>query len=60
MNNDIEEALQIASDRTRIPKEELEKLIHTELEVGCHDEVSFKHQAGLIPSLAVGDPVTLL
>jgi len=27
MNNDIEEALQIASDRTRIPKEELEKLI---------------------------------
>jgi hypothetical protein len=34
MNNDIEEALQIASDVTRIPKEELEKLIHTELEGG--------------------------
>ena len=34
MNNNIEKALQIASEKTRIPKEELAKLVHAEFEDG--------------------------
>ena len=34
MNNDVEQALQIASEKTRIPKEELTKLIHAEFDEG--------------------------